>query len=347
MSSREELTILYARTLEEKAKKLRQILEKFKFSSFEVKIELSSLSGFRLRGKFKIYSPSKIMGTHPRHGEVPFGRTLWLFPAYMQKAIRKTVSLVSSRWSQWPVDGFEIKGAAHQKEVFLILSVKRTYRKKSYEALANLLLEEIPYLIGVAIPSQKKVFGSEMIAHLLFGQRIISHYQAFFQANPSLITSLVTRVKEKIEPLDFTEAYDFYCGVGLFSLLGVPRGKKIFGIDLNSWAIESARLNALNLSRKEASFFCQEVEEFLKSCSTSKETFFLINPPRGGCGARVIRRLLALKPVSLGFICCSFPALEKSVLPFLHQCYRIISFDAFDQFPFTPFLETVTFLSRG
>jgi len=347
MFIQDELVTSYAQTLKEKTKRLSQILKKFNFTSPEIKIEPSSLSGFRLRGKFKIYSPQKIRGTDPRVGEVPYERTLWLFPNYLQKAIRKTMTLISSHWSKWPVDGVEIKGALNQREVFLLLSVKRSYRHKTYAPLAHLLLKEVPYVVGIAIPSQKKVYGTEMITHLLFNQPIVSHHQAFFQANPSLIVSLVTRVREEIKLLDFNQAYDFYCGVGLFSLLGVPRGKKIWGIDLNSWAIESARLNALNLSRREAAFFCQEVEEFLASSVILEGSFFLVNPPRAGCSGRVIQRLLACQPVSLGFICCSLPALEKSILPFLQQGYWIISLSAFDQFPFTPFLETITFLSRG
>jgi|Deesub1362A_J573_1020465.scaffolds.fasta_scaffold00116_48 tRNA/tmRNA/rRNA uracil-C5-methylase (TrmA/RlmC/RlmD family) len=346
MSSPEDLAGLYAQSLEEKTKKLYQILEKFDYSPQKLRVEPSSWQGFRLRGKFKIYSPQKIMGTDPLKGEVHFFQSLWLFPYYLQKAIRKTVALIVSRWSNWPVDGFEIRGGYQNREVFLVLSVKRSYRQKAYEALANLLLEKVPFLVGVAIPSQKNVFGAEFITHYIFGRRIISHYQAFFQANPHLISTLVTRVKEMVSQLDFPEVYDLYCGVGLFSLLCVPPGKRISGIDINTWAVESARLNALNLSRPEASFFCQEVEEFLEISSLSRRSLFMVNPPRSGCRAQVINRLLTLKPTYLCFICCSFPALEKNVTPFVKKGYRILSLAAFDQFPFAPFLETITFLRR-
>jgi len=347
MSYYDELSRHYERSLAEKTKKLHQILPAIGYSADKVKIRPSPFQEFRLRGKFKVYTSGKVMGTDPVKGEVPYTQALWIFPSFICQAVRRTVSLIILHRREWPVDGFEIKGAHQNKEVFLILAVKKSRRGKSYDAFAQLLLKEVPCLAGVAIPSQKRVYGAEYISHFVLGERLLSHYQAFFQVNPHLLSCFLSQIKREVRTLNFQEAYDLYCGVGLFSQLCLPPEKRIIGIDLNSYAINSARLNALNLSRATAYFFSQRAEEFLASCSPRPDSLWIINPSRQGCESKVIKQLLELTPSWILFVSCSLVTLKKNVFSLVKNGYKIMSLDAYDQFPFSPFLETVTLMRRG
>lgn len=346
MISQGRLQQLYTQSLEEKTEYLHRVLAKLEYLPEKVKIIPSPFQEFRLRGKFKIYPSGRVMGTDPLKGEVPFTQALWIFPGFIRQAVRHTVSLITCHKKNWPVDGFEIKGAHQNKEVFLILSVKKSQAKKSYDPFAQLLLKQVPFLSGVAIPSQKKVYGSEFISHFILGQQLLAHYQAFFQVNPHLLSSLITQVKNKVNDLDFQEAYDLYCGVGLLSLVCLPPEKRVIGVDLNNYAIDSARLNATNLSRPKVYFFCQKAEEFLASSSPRRESLWIINPPRRGCESKVINQLIAFQPLWVLFVGCSWSALEKNVSSLVRKGYKIIFMEAFDQFPFSYFLETVTLMRR-
>jgi 23S rRNA (uracil1939-C5)-methyltransferase len=72
----------------------------------------------------------------------------------------------------------------------------------------------------------------------------------------------------------------------------------------------------------------------------------LINPPRSGCPPKVINAITSRNPNHVLLISCSLKTHAIDLVMWKKGGYEILSLKAFDMFPFTDFLETVTVLKR-
>lgn len=305
--------------------------------------------GFRSRAKFKIFGTTdrfQIKGTGPLQGEVPYEEALWLMPIWGRKLVIQIVDILSSKQSDFWVDGFEVQLSHGNRHGHVTLSVKRQERQ-SYEKLAELLLGEISSLEGVSIPSQKQDFGKSYLLHNIAGINFYSHYSAFFQSNLSLTTRLVEDVARKCQNRDFYRILDLYCGIGLFSLFIAEEATTVIGVDINKRAVDSARFNAKYLQRRQASFLCCPVENFVQDARISQNDLIIIDPPRSGCPESLVKIISRLRPQFICSISCNLPTHIRDLKYWMRNGFTVRSIAAFDMFPFTEYLETVAFLERA
>jgi 23S rRNA (uracil1939-C5)-methyltransferase len=223
--------------------------------------------------------------------------------------------------------------------------VKRQ-EKKSYLELANSMLDKIPILEGVSIPSKRQDIGKSYLVHNINKMNFYSQYRAFFQSNISLTPRLVKDVKNKYANGDYFRILDLYCGVGLFSLSIVGSSTPVIGVDINKRAIDSARLNAKNLDLGLVSFICSPVENFLQNASISPHDLVIVDPPRSGCPDSLIRIISKHKSSSVCSVSCNPHTHIRDLKKWIGYGYNVQSIAALDMFPFTEFLETVVFLHR-
>ena len=313
------------------------------------KIIPSPLSdGFRNRAKFRVFHGKNEMrteGTDPIDGPVEFEKSLWIFPDWSKKIVRNVVAFIQKDNKDFVVDGFEVQLAHGKKNVHTTLSVKRSVTH-SYEDLALALLTNIPEIVGVAIPSQKLEIGETHLDHSIGGKDFCAHYASFFQSNLHLTPQLLENVGRICRKIAFREVFDLYCGVGLMSLSVGKKNTKIIGIDTNRMAVDSAQKNADRMGFRFAKFSVMSVERSIRTTKIGTYGLVLANPPRSGCPPTVINAIASQNPKHVLLVSCSL----KTHVPDLEEwkkCgYQVLSFKAFDMFPFTDFLETMTVLER-
>ncbi|MCJ7581930.1 MAG: methyltransferase [Candidatus Aminicenantes bacterium] len=304
------------------------------------------LTGFRNRAKFKIFHEKKsirIMGTDPIRGEVPAEDSLWIIPEWGRACVREIYEIISDEYQKCPVDGFEIQLTHGRQECHVILSVKKR-ASGFYEELSETLIENITWLKGVAVPSLKMEFGEMFLKHSIFEWDIFAHYLAFFQSNFHLIPKLLFNVRSSLNRASFKRIVDLYCGVGFFSLNLRAQAKEIFGVDSSKWAVESAVINGKYLDLNQTNFKCTSVEKFLDTFPLSKDDVIFLNPPRQGVSPVVIETIASQRPHTICLVSCSLETHLRDLKLWRDSGYSIRSFAAFDMFPFTNFLETVTVL---
>ncbi len=304
--------------------------------------------GYRNRAKFKIYPRDEkieLKGTDPVQGETPYEEALWIFPEWGRELIKQIADIISSGYQAFPVDGFELQLTHGRKEAHITLSVKRSI-VHPYSELAQRLLAEISALKGIAVPSQKKEFGEAFLNHSLLDTDILAHYDAFFQSNLHLTPELLTEVMSICVQSPPAEIVDVYCGIGLFSLFIGKKGSRILGVDSHEKAIESAQINAAKMGLKKASYVCSSAEEFVKESNLGCPDIILIDPPRAGCQPQVISRISSVSSPRICLVSCAIDTHVRDLVQWKQEGYVPVSFQAFDMFPFTEFIETVTLLSR-
>jgi tRNA/tmRNA/rRNA uracil-C5-methylase (TrmA/RlmC/RlmD family) len=339
----------YAHSLKQKAERLKLGLSEISCDHlFSNLVPTPITRGFRSRAKYKVFGNPEsfsLKGTDPRQGEVPYEDALWLFPLWGKKLISQIIDVISAHLKDYWVDGFEVQLSHGHKHAHLTLSVKKQ-DLESYSDLAHYLLEKVGGLCGVSIPSKKKDYSKPYLIHTIGRKHFYSHYTAFFQSNSCLTTRLVNEVKQRCESLDFSRVLDLYCGVGLFSLSVAENAIPVIGVDINKRAVDSARLNAQSLNFNRVSFMCCPVENFLPNASINAGDLIIIDPPRSGCPASLIRIVSERESEFVCSISCDLSSHLRDLKKWIGNGYDVQSIAALDMFPFTEFLETVAFLRR-
>jgi len=349
MSQVETLERAYSKHLEKKTSVMRGLLDGIGYGHLCGEIIPSPLKdGYRNRAKFKIYSRKgkvELKGTDPILGEVFYEEALWILPEWGKEIVKQVAEIISSRYQAFPVDGFEIQLTHGRNEAHITLSVKRSI-VRSYSELAQALLAEVSALKGIAVPSQKAEFGEAFLNHSLLNADICAHYDAFFQSNLHLTAELKGAVISNCIQSPPVEIVDLYCGIGLFSLFIGKEGDRILGVDNDKKAIESARMNAAKMGLKDASYVCSSVEEFVREHDLGCPDIILIDPPRAGCHAQVISKIAHVRIPKVCLVSCAIDTHVRDLAQWNSEGYIPKSFQAFDMFPFTEFIETVTLLNR-
>jgi tRNA/tmRNA/rRNA uracil-C5-methylase (TrmA/RlmC/RlmD family) len=301
-------------------------------------------NGFRSRAKFRVFPDKtgmRIEGTDPRCGFVAFEKSLWILPDWSRNLIREVSAFVQKNHRDFVVDGFEIQLIHGQKKAHITFSVNKSI-KEFYDEFAIKVLTQIPEIVGVAIPSQKLEVGETFLVHKLVDKDFCAHYDSFFQSNLELAPKLLEHVVRISKSLTAQEIYDFYCGVGLLSLSVGEKNVKIIGIDNNRMAIRSARLNAHNMDFHSAKYFLSSAERFIQTTKIKANSLVLINPPRSGCAPSFIKGIASQNPKDIILVSCSLRTHVHDLALWIKRGFAILSLKAFDMFPFTDFLETVT-----
>lgn len=340
---------LYKDYLENKQINLEVILKELGIHRLFEKIVPSEIeNGYRNRTKFQVYKIDEkmlVFGTDPLLGMVNWEQAAGMLPEWGRKVLHDLVDMIENRPYFSPVDGFELQFAHGREEAHVVLSIKRK-QKGAFIQIAQDLLKNIPAVKGAAIPSQKISIGREELRHLIFEQDFYSHYQAFFQSNFQLTPLLLLELKQGLGPQTFGRIIDLFCGSGLFSLYLREAADKIIGVDIERSAIDSARNNVERLSVKNMKYFCNPVQKWVENNKIDSSDLVIIDPPRSGCPEPVIQAIGKQRPRLICLISCYLETHSRDLKIWRSLGWEPVLFKAFDMFPFTKFLETITFLER-
>ena len=176
------------------------------------------------------------------------------------------------------------------------------------------------------------------INHLLYKV----DYSSFFQTNFDIASKISNDIENFFDEEDIV--YDFYCGVGYFSLQLAKKVKQVLGIEENPKAILNATYNASLNERTNTSFHVGKVEEIIQKIPLSANKV-VVDPPRSGLHKTVRKLFLENNFETIVYISCNPKTLLRDCEE-LQAKYEIIFLKAYDMFPFTKHLESVILLQR-
>jgi tRNA/tmRNA/rRNA uracil-C5-methylase (TrmA/RlmC/RlmD family) len=84
-----------------------------------------------------------------------------------------------------------------------------------------------------------------------------------------------------------------------------------------------------------------DVRGGLAACRPEPDERIVLDPPRTGAGADVVRAVAARRPAAVVYVSCDPPTLGRDLRVFGAEGYRLDSLQAFDMFPDTHHLEAV------
>jgi 23S rRNA (uracil1939-C5)-methyltransferase len=212
------------------------------------------------------------------------------------------------------------------------------------------LADAVPSLTGLGVMAADgrgrrylNLRGDPHVEAEVRGLRLRSHVRSFFQAHRFLLDDLVAEVVEMTTAGG--TVLDLYAGVGLFALALADRADQVLGAELNPFAVEDARANIEGNGKKNVRVRQGDVVEALASWPAVPGERVVLDPPRTGAGAAVVRAVAARRPGCVVYVSCDPPTLGRDLAVFAKQGYGPDSIRAFDLFPDTFHVETVVRLT--
>jgi 23S rRNA (uracil1939-C5)-methyltransferase len=175
---------------------------------------------------------------------------------------------------------------------------------------------------------------------------------AFLQPSLKQAERLYARLSEWLPASPDQTAWDLYCGIGLVGFYLSKTFGKVYGIDCEPSNIEAARLNAARNNIRNIEFHLGPAEDVLANkrfwLVEAKPDVIVVDPPRGGLHASALSSVLSARPKQIVYVSCNPHALARDLatLTASFPRYRVSRLAAFDFFPQTAHLETLTLLER-
>ncbi|XTZ19120.1 class I SAM-dependent RNA methyltransferase [Micromonospora echinospora] len=267
--------------------------------------------GWRSRVRYAVDAAGRAgLLKHRSHEVVPIDRCLIAHPAVQELPVLAT---------GWP-------------EAEAVETVASTGGDVTVTALAE----------GVATP----VRGPGTVHEVAAGRDWTIPASAFWQVHPAAADTLVTAVLELLAPRPGETAWDLYGGAGLFAAALADRvgpTGRVRLVEAAADGIRAARENLADLDRVEV--VPARVETALaRRRITGPVDVVVLDPPRSGAGARVVRDLVAAGPRAVAYVACDPAAFARDVRTFATAGWRLAALRGFDLFPMTQHVELVGLL---
>jgi 23S rRNA (uracil1939-C5)-methyltransferase len=143
--------------------------------------------------------------------------------------------------------------------------------------------------------------------------------------------------------------FDLYCGIGTLSLVLALRAGEVYGIDIAEAAIEDAIANARLNEVDNAHFFAGDTRTAIPLLAerAPRPDVVVVDPPRAGLSAKVVRRLLETHPRRIVYVSCNPTTLAPNARQIVDAGFRLAKVRPVDMFPHTPHIECVALFERN
>ncbi|SFB45430.1 23S rRNA m(5)U-1939 methyltransferase [Amycolatopsis marina] len=172
--------------------------------------------------------------------------------------------------------------------------------------------------------------------------RLAAH--GFWQVHPAAADALADVVGEWADAPAGGRAWDLYAGVGLFaSVLAeqVGRHGDVLAVESGRRAVADGEANLADLPQ--VRWRAGQVDRVLAGAGERPDVVVL-DPPRKGAGAAVVRAIAAGAPDRIVYVACDPAALARDIATFAGHGYHLHELRAFDAFPMTHHVECVALL---
>lgn len=250
-------------------------------------------------------------------------------------------------------------------EVLLTLVLRQDKLPHEAEIVAD-LRAAFPQLVGILVnvnPNRTNVicgdtwrtlWGKDSMQDTLCGVRLALSPAAFYQVNHDAAELLYRRARELAAPQAGELLLDLFCGAGSIGLSMADAVREVIGIEIVESAVTCARQNAAQNGIQNASFYCGDAEEsenLLQKAEAArgekiKPDIVILDPPRKGCGERLLAYVARLNPSRVVYISCNPDTLARDVAVFARLGYVPGPVTPVDLFPCTGHVETVCLLSK-
>lgn len=196
------------------------------------------------------------------------------------------------------------------------------------------------------------VAGKETAADRIGTVRYEISPLSFYQVNPEQTRKLYDTVKEFAGLTGKEHVWDLYCGIGTIGLYLANRAGQVTGIEIVPRAVIDARHNAQENGVRNADYYTGAAEDILPELlnkrkeNAGEKNIVIVDPPRKGCDASLLKTLLSLGPDKIVYVSCDPATLARDLRILADGGYCVQKVQPVDMFPHTVHIETVCLLTH-
>lgn len=200
---------------------------------------------------------------------------------------------------------------------------------------------------SVEVSESHVLHGRSFIFERLGGRIYKVGLLTFFQTNTAQAERMVDVVAESAGLGGTERVLDLYCGVGTFALALSAQASEVVGVDVSSAAVQAAQENAVLNGVTNATFQALDVGHLEGQLPPgTRFDVVILDPPRAGAGARVMRAIRRLAPRRVVYVSCNPTTLAADLQELTSADYAIEAIQPLDLFPHTYHVECVVGLRR-
>ncbi len=188
--------------------------------------------------------------------------------------------------------------------------------------------------------------GSPQLMDDLGELRFLISPQAFFQTNTEMAEVLYGVATEFAGLRGHERVFDLY---GTIAIRLAARARQVIGVELIESAVADAIENAKLNEISNATFFAGDIRTSMRELveRVGKPDVCVIDPPRAGLSAKVVRRIIEAGPDRIVYVSCNPTTLAPNAAQLVEAGWVLRRVRPVDMFPQTPHIECVALLERG
>ncbi len=191
--------------------------------------------------------------------------------------------------------------------------------------------------------------GSPQLMDDLGDLRFLISPEAFFQTNTEMAEVLYGTAVEYAGLRGHERVFDLYSGIGTIALTLATRAREVIGVELVEPAVADAAQNAQLNEIDNTAFYAGDIRTSMRELveEAGKPDVCVIDPPRAGLSAKVVRRIVEAAPERIVYVSCNPTTLAPNAAQLVEAGYVLRRVRPVDLFPQTPHIETVALLEAG
>ncbi len=203
------------------------------------------------------------------------------------------------------------------------------------------------YQMEEKFPKRMAFIGSPFVYESVGNYRFRVSADSFFQVNRFQTANLIQLIEKELQKEKIETAVDLYSGVGTFSIPMAKYANRVFGIEINPYAVQDANHNRKINGMKNLFFQHAPAGKVLDFLVKKDPQLVLVDPPRSGLDRETINAVLSIKSLKkLIYISCNPATLARDLSVLTKNGFHISSTQLIDMFPHTYHIESLTFLEK-
>lgn len=171
---------------------------------------------------------------------------------------------------------------------------------------------------------------------------------SFFQVNVQTAEQMYKRILQLAKKSCALRVVDTYSGIGITSLLFARAGMQVVSVEQVLAAVNDARSMAQSNGLGDKIWTLRgDCAKVLPRLTREEKTLFFVDPPRRGLGEKVCRTILRFSPRDIIYLSCNPETLAEDLKRFTWSGYQLRLAEPYDMFPNTEHVETICLLHRA
>lgn len=215
----------------------------------------------------------------------------------------------------------------------VVLLKGRDYDTTEFEKFIDIGISGIAYNDAVS-------YGGAYTGFDLNGLRYTVSPWTFFQSHWDLNRKVIDFIVNRLAPLQGKRVLDLYAGAGNFSIPLAAHAAEVVAVEESAHAADDGMRNLELNDIKNCRFVRSSAEKYKIQ---KKFDVIILDPPRLGLTAEVVRKMLENPSDAIVYISCNPSTLARD-LKKLREKYDLQSVRQIDFFPQTYHIESISFL---